>query len=466
MKFLQEMIAKKKESHDEFVQGVDPDMMDEPQDRTAQELHSAAWETAEPEDFPAEMPRTAADQAAPAPQEAPQVIPYRTPDAAFDSPSPDAAAFAPEGEDAAPIDAASGYEDDDHGFVEPQETFEAPEPEQAFGTPESTETTFQEPQITAASVSHLRAEVEPDLSSLRNPDAFKEVAEYEEEQELTGYETPEITEPELTVAPAPMAEPAYEPQQMPAQEDTQVAAPQAPAADANVDASLFFDTPAEDRIMERTNEILAKTNPEAAAAAAAAAAPRRKIWDVPESGATPSAAAPAAPVSQDGEMPRRKAGRVKTRLLGFHGSDDPKRDVFENTTEKMTPNTPTMFPVGWIIVVEGPGKGASFPVLSGASKIGRGDDQTIRLDFGDMSISRDNHAAVAYDDEQRKFFLGHGGKANLVRLNDTPVLSTEPLSDGDKIRIGETTLRFVALCGPDFGWDAEDEANHRNAASS
>ena len=77
----------------------------------------------------------------------------------------------------------------------------------------------------------------------------------------------------------------------------------------------------------------------------------------------------------------------------------------------------------------------------------------MRLDFGDTSISRDNHAVIAFDSEQCRFFMGHGGKANLVRLNDMPVLSTEALEDGDFIRIGETTLKFVALCGPDFTWE-------------
>ena len=90
----------------------------------------------------------------------------------------------------------------------------------------------------------------------------------------------------------------------------------------------------------------------------------------------------------------------------------------------------------------------------------------MRLNFGDTSISRDNHAVVAYDDEQRKFFLGHGGKANLVRLNDMPVLATEPLADADLIRIGETTLRFVALCGPEFSWEDEaDQASEWHGAA-
>ena len=89
--------------------------------------------------------------------------------------------------------------------------------------------------------------------------------------------------------------------------------------------------------------------------------------------------------------------------------------------------------------------------------IGRGDDQAICLDFGDTSISRDNHASIAFDDESGQFFLGHGGKSNIVRLNGRPVLSTEDLGNGDEIRLGETTLKFTAFCGPDFNWAAETD---------
>ncbi len=152
----------------------------------------------------------------------------------------------------------------------------------------------------------------------------------------------------------------------------------------------------------------------------------------------------------------RSAGRVKTRLLGFQGQEDGPEDVFEAAKSAEDSNK-SEFPVGWIIVVSGPGRGACFTMFAGVSQIGRGEDQAVRLDFGDTSISRNNHAAVAYDDEQAKFYLGHGGKSNLVRLNGKPVLSTEELSDGDMVRIGETTLKFVALCGDDFTWANEED---------
>ena len=158
----------------------------------------------------------------------------------------------------------------------------------------------------------------------------------------------------------------------------------------------------------------------------------------------------------------RRAGRVKTRLLGFNGPPAQSADPFAASG---TPAAAAQseFPVGWLAVVKGPGRGAAFTLFSGVAQIGRGQDQTIALDFGDNSISRENHAAVAYDGEQRKFYLGHGGKANLVRRNDRPVLSTEELKSGDLIRIGETTLRFVAFCDESFDWTEQRQGGMQHA---
>jgi hypothetical protein len=136
---------------------------------------------------------------------------------------------------------------------------------------------------------------------------------------------------------------------------------------------------------------------------------------------------------------------AKTRVLGFH-SPDLETDAISAVARKSVGDV--RFPAGWIVVVEGPGRGAYFAVTNSVSSIGRGLDQSICLNFGDASISRNNHAAIAYDAEQNRFFLGHGNKSNIVRRNGQPVLSTEELMDGDEIRIGKTTLRFVALCGP------------------
>lgn len=212
----------------------------------------------------------------------------------------------------------------------------------------------------------------------------------------------------------------------------------APAGNARADASALAEAAA------RAAEVAAKgthaTAPEPA---------RRRGGFLP-------AKAAAAPAASSGG-----GSRAKTRILGFHGGDL-EADILTSGT-RAAPAAAARFPAGWIVVLEGPGRGASFTILSGVSTIGRGADQTISLDFGDMSISRENHASIAYDEEQNRFYVGHGGKSNIVRRNGAPVLSTEELDDGDLIRIGKTTLRFVALCGPDFTWaksgtDGDDDA--------
>lgn len=147
----------------------------------------------------------------------------------------------------------------------------------------------------------------------------------------------------------------------------------------------------------------------------------------------------------------RSARRVRTRMLGFDQDAGQIIDPIEKAAAQSDPRS-ARFPVGWIIVADGPGRGHAFTLYTGVSTIGRGDNQTVTLDLGDTSISREKHAAIAYDEEANSFFLGHGGKSNIVRLNGRPVLSTEDLRHSDMIRIGETTLRFVALCGDGFTW--------------
>ena len=194
-------------------------------------------------------------------------------------------------------------------------------------------------------------------------------------------------------------------------------------------------------------------------AAPAAKAPAVNIWDMEDDGSAtelpasaPSleAATPAAASAAAARSPARSR-RTKTRLIGFEKSNGDVVDLF-NDAQKAAPTKSVKYPVGWIVVAEGPGRGESFSLMSGMSQIGRGEDQAIQLDFGDNSISRTNHAAIVFDPDSKEFLLGHGGKSNIVRLNDKPLISNETLKTGDIVRIGETVLRFVALCDKSFNW--------------
>jgi hypothetical protein len=181
-----------------------------------------------------------------------------------------------------------------------------------------------------------------------------------------------------------------------------------------------------------------------------------RIWDIAPGTPPrrPEAATPAEPTRLEPAVPAAAAPsstRPKTRLLGFHHPGMDSADPMGAPVAR--PRDAVNFPTGWLVVVEGPGRGACFTLAEGVNQIGRGDDQAVRLDFGDTSISRSNHASLAFDPESGKFFLGHGGKSNIVRLNGRPVLSTEELSGNDTIKIGETVMRFVGFCDRNFSWD-------------
>jgi hypothetical protein len=110
--------------------------------------------------------------------------------------------------------------------------------------------------------------------------------------------------------------------------------------------------------------------------------------------------------------------------------------------------------VGWLVVIEGPGRGKSVTLGYGMNPIGREPGNRVILPFGDMQISRTKHATVTYDPRGRKFFIQHGESSNLTYVGELPVLSPVELKSGDIIRLGDTTvLKFIPLCGDEFNWD-------------
>jgi len=114
-------------------------------------------------------------------------------------------------------------------------------------------------------------------------------------------------------------------------------------------------------------------------------------------------------------------------------------------------------PAAWLVVVTGPGKGQCLMVIHGANSLGRGAGSRIRMDFGDQRIARYQHAVVTYDPMARQFHLQNGGGRQLTYLNGQPVLTPQHLRHGDHIKIGATTLRFIAVCGEDFDWTEWDD---------
>lgn len=124
---------------------------------------------------------------------------------------------------------------------------------------------------------------------------------------------------------------------------------------------------------------------------------------------------------------------------------------------------------GWLVVIAGPGKGASRQIFAGVNSIGRSKyigagiqqkKQEINLDFGrhsDIEIARVAQAKLIYDKKGNIFYIQHGGGSNLTYLNDMPVLEPKVLTAYDRIAMGQTTLSFVPFCGEQFSWDKNSD---------
>lgn len=107
--------------------------------------------------------------------------------------------------------------------------------------------------------------------------------------------------------------------------------------------------------------------------------------------------------------------------------------------------------VGWLAIIAGPGRGEVLGLGYGINVVGSGPGARLRLNFGDPSIAPDNHAAIIYTTRSRRFYLAQSAAAE-TWLNGQPVRESVELVGGETVRFGQTHLRFVPLCGPDFDW--------------
>lgn len=107
---------------------------------------------------------------------------------------------------------------------------------------------------------------------------------------------------------------------------------------------------------------------------------------------------------------------------------------------------------GWIVVIDGPGRGRSREIHPGSNTLGRGANQMIQLDFGDNTISREQ-AVLTFDEASNSYAIAPcaGAKAPIY-AGENIVVGETVLTDRAIVRIGSTSLLFVALCGDGFAW--------------
>lgn len=162
--------------------------------------------------------------------------------------------------------------------------------------------------------------------------------------------------------------------------------------------------------------------------------------------AAPFAPPPPAPLPMEHKMEPKEPPRAAAPAPAT-------ADVGHTTILGLGSGTKAEACVGWLVIVDGPGKGNYRTIYAGSNTIGRNPSQRISIDFGDDSISGDQQAFLVYDGRKRQFQLVPNlGRPNLVHLNDAALLAGAVLNANDRITMGRTTLMFVPLCGPDFEW--------------
>lgn len=108
--------------------------------------------------------------------------------------------------------------------------------------------------------------------------------------------------------------------------------------------------------------------------------------------------------------------------------------------------------VGWLVCVKGEYKGESFSLKSGRNNIGRALTMDVAL-AQEKTVSRERHASITFDPQQKQFFVQSGEGRGLTYLNKELLMTFKELKKGDIITLGSCELLFYPLCGEDFAWD-------------
>lgn len=112
--------------------------------------------------------------------------------------------------------------------------------------------------------------------------------------------------------------------------------------------------------------------------------------------------------------------------------------------------------VGWLVSITGSEKGRDYRIHSDNNFIGRGEKMDICL-RGDNTISRVNHAVIAYDTREKLFYFAPGEGRSINRVNGKAVLGMVALNAYDEIEIGQTKLIFIPMCGERFEWENDNQ---------
>lgn len=158
--------------------------------------------------------------------------------------------------------------------------------------------------------------------------------------------------------------------------------------------------------------------------------------------------------------------RIRTRLLDFNffrrpvGEEElaqPKDNhcnYCSQSRDRSAEYDETNSIFGWLVIVDGPGRGQSFPLHKEVTSIGRGGDLDVSLNFGDAYISRSAHVTVHLDRERDLVAVRFENRRNPVNLDGKVLSGTRLLKHKSRLTIGETLLRFVQIDDHEAFWSA------------
>lgn len=164
------------------------------------------------------------------------------------------------------------------------------------------------------------------------------------------------------------------------------------------------------------------------------------------------------PVTDGGNIRENSQRKVDEIQTGSRGRASFKIQEAVTHRQRSQQNGVCYQPVGWLICIEGPDFGKSFPLYDGKNTIGRLETMDVVLK-NDIAVSRNEHAWIEYREEDRSFIIGLGENRKMVYINDDLVMRPKQVMKNDEIYLGDSILMLIPCCDDMFSWDSA--AKHR-----
>ena len=130
--------------------------------------------------------------------------------------------------------------------------------------------------------------------------------------------------------------------------------------------------------------------------------------------------------------------------------------IQNNRREKSGPSGFFPEPVGWLVCIEGPDFGKSYPLKEGRNSVGRSDSGSMDVELNDQEIHRGQPAWIEYREETREFAVsaGEGGQRVWAYVNGELLLTSLVMRKNDVLEVEGTRLMLIPCCDGAFSWRA------------